>query len=274
MIIDAHQHYWNYAPASHAWITDDMQVLRRNFLPSEFSGLVKQHNLSGTIAVQAEQSESETMFLLELATQNDFIKGVVGWVDLRSADLEKKFEDYSGYDLLKGFRHIVQSEQKGFLLDPAFINGVNLLHRFGYTYDLLVYHHQLPEALQFASKTTEVKMVVDHIAKPSIVTGEKTHWELNMAALSTFPNIYCKLSGIVTEANWKNWTYEEIEPFIDEVFETFGAHRIMYGSDWPVCLVAGSYADQFSVVERYISRLSEDEKRKVLGENAKRFYNL
>lgn len=274
MIIDSHQHFWNYSPVDHAWISEDMGVLKKDFLPDHFISIADEHSISGTVAVQADQSEAETNFLLSLAKQFPFIKGVVGWTDLRSANLDNELSKFQSNDLLKGFRHIVQSEPKGFLTDAKFIAGVNKLAAYGFTYDLLIYHHQLPEALTFADKTHNVKIVVDHIAKPSMKTGEKTHWELNMAALSTFQNIHCKLSGMVTEADWKNWSYEHMEPFIDEVFEAFGPDRIMYGSDWPVCLVAGSYGDQFSVVKRYISRLSEDEKRKVLGENAKRFYNL
>jgi L-fuconolactonase len=274
MIVDAHQHFWNYSPETHSWISDDMNVLKRNFLPEDFLSIVKANEIKGTIAVQADQTEQETGFLLSLAKNSDFIKGVIGWVDLRSSLLDEKLKKYSDEKLLKGFRHVVQSEPKGFLLDPKFIAGVNNLADYNFTYDLLIYHHQLEEALQFAAQTTRVKIVVDHIAKPSIRTGEKTHWELNLAALSSFKNIHCKLSGMVTEASWKKWSYDDLEPFIDEVFEAFGADRIMYGSDWPVCLVAGSYDDQFSVVGRYISRLSESEKRNVLGENAKRFYNL
>ena len=274
MIVDAHQHFWKYTPETHGWISDEMKVLKRDFLPEDFLPIQQSTQIDATIAVQADQSEQETDFLLSLAKQTTFIKGVVGWIDLRAQDVQGKLAKYSGEKLLKGFRHIVQSEPDGFLSDPAFIRGVNKLAHYNYTYDLLIYHHQLPEALKFASETTNVKIVVDHIAKPSIQTGEKTHWELNMAALSSFKNIHCKLSGMVTEANWNSWTYEQLEPFIDEVFETFGADRIMYGSDWPVCLIAGNYHDQLSVVERYISRLSESEKRGVLGDNAKRFYNL
>lgn len=274
MIVDAHQHFWNYSPETHSWISDDMSVLKRNFLPPDFLSITKAKDIKGTIAVQADQTEQETEFLLSLAKNSDFIKGVVGWVDLRSPQLDQKLKKYSSEKLLKGFRHVVQSEPKGFLSDPKFIAGVNKLADYNFTYDLLIYHHQLEEALQFAGKTTNVKIVVDHIAKPPIRTGEKTHWELNLAALASFKNIYCKLSGMVTEANWRNWNYDDLEPFIDEVFEAFGADRIMYGSDWPVCLVAGSYDDQFSVVDKYISRLTESEKRNVLGENAKRFYNL
>lgn len=274
MIIDSHQHFWKYSPVDHGWISEDMGVLKRDFLPDNFISLIDHHAITGTVAVQADQTEAETLFLLSLAKQFPFIKGVVGWVDLRDPNLTTKLHEFQAHPQLKGFRHVVQSESKGFLIQPKFISGVKTLAEYGFTYDLLIYHHQLPEALAFADQTRNVKIVVDHIAKPSIKTGEKTHWELNMAALSTFPNISCKLSGMVTEANWKNWSYQQIEPFMDEVFEAFGPDRIMYGSDWPVCLVAGSYDDQFSVVMKYISRLSDSEKRKVLGENAKRFYNL
>lgn len=274
MIIDSHQHYWKYSPETHGWISDDMKVLKRDFLPDNFLSVIDEHKIEGTVVVQADQSEEETEFLLSLAKQFPFIKGVVGWVDLKHRELSNKLKAFSQNKILKGFRHIVQAEAPGFLKDPKFVAGVKELGEAGFTYDLLIYHHQLAEALDFAGKTTNVKIVVDHIAKPSISTSEKTHWELNMAALATFPNMYCKLSGMVTEAKWNDWTYEDIEPFIDEVFESFGADRIMYGSDWPVCLLAGSYNDQLSVVKKYISRLSEDEKRKVLGENAKRFYNL
>lgn len=274
MIIDSHQHFWKYSPETHAWVSDEMSVLKKDFLPDQFIQIIDQQKISGTVAVQAEQSEKETDFLLSLATQFPFIKGVVGWVDLLNSNLESRLEYYKQNKVLKGFRHIVQSEPKGFLKDQKFVDGVNKLAQFGFTYDLLIYHHQLGEALDFASKTPKVKIVLDHIAKPSIKTGQKTHWELNLAALATFENISCKLSGMITEANWKDWTYEQLEPFIDEVFEAFGPDRIMYGSDWPVCLLAGDYEDQFSVVQKYISRLSESEKQKVLGENAKRFYNL
>ena len=274
MIIDSHQHFWKYSPQTHSWVSDDMSVLKRDFLPDHFVEIVERQKIEGTVAVQADQSEEETKFLLSLAAQFPFIKGVVGWVDLRDDVLEKKLEGFKENIVLKGFRHIVQSEPQGFLQNEKFINGVNKLAGHDFSYDLLIYHHQLAEALAFAQKTTNVRIVLDHIAKPSIKTGQKTRWELNLAALATFENISCKLSGMVTEANWNQWTYEQLEPFIDEVFECFGPDRIMYGSDWPVCLLAGNYEDQFSVVEKYISRLSENEKRKVLGENAKRFYNL
>jgi L-fuconolactonase len=183
-------------------------------------------------------------------------------------------EYYSDFPALKGFRHIVQAEPKGFLLDHKFIEGVKKLTEYNFTYDLLIYHHQLEEALAFVHHVPDVKIVVDHMAKPSIRTKEKTHWELNMAAMATYDNIYCKISGMVTEADWKDIRYENFEPYLDEVFEAFGTSRLMYGSDWPVCLLAASYEQQLSIVHRYISKLSTAEKLAVLGENAETFYNL
>jgi L-fuconolactonase len=198
----------------------------------------------------------------------------VGWIDLRAPDLDERLQYFSKFPKLKGFRHIVQGEPKGFLSDPAFIRGVRKLAAYNFTYDLLIYYPQLEEALAFVHHVPDVKIVVDHMAKPSIRTKEKTHWELNMAALATFRNVYCKLSGMVTEADWTSWKGEDFEPYLDEVFEFFGANRLMYGSDWPVCLVAGSYDDQLSIVREYASRLSPSEKQMVFGDNAKRFYNL
>lgn len=273
-MIDAHQHFWNYDPTAHAWITKEMEVIRRDFLPAHLKPILERNGFEGCVAVQAEQSEEETDFLIKQSREHPFIKGVVGWVNLRAQNLTSRLEYYSSHPEVKGFRHIVQAEPKGFLLQTPFIDGVRQLGHFNLTYDLLIYHHQLEEALTFVHKLRNVRMMVDHIAKPSIRTGEKTHWELNLAAMATFENVYCKLSGMVTEASWKTWKYEDIEPFMDEVFEAFGPSRIVYGSDWPVCLLAGKYEQQFGVVKQYISRLSESEKAMVLGANAKTFYNL
>jgi L-fuconolactonase len=273
-MIDSHQHFWKYDPRRHSWIDDKMKVIQKDFLPSDLEPLLKKNQLEGCVAVQVDQAEMENTFLLELARQHKFIKGVVGWVDLRAPDLEERLEYFSQFPSLKGFRHIVQGEPKGFLSNPTFIKGVKKLAQFNFTYDLLIYHHQLQEALPFVQQVQEVKIVIDHLAKPSIRTKEKTHWELNMAALATFQNVHCKLSGMVTEANWHSWRQEDFEPYLDEVFECFGADRLMYGSDWPVCLVAANYDEQLSIVRQYVSKLSSVEKQKVFGDNAKRFYNL
>jgi L-fuconolactonase len=273
MKIDSHQHFWKFDPARHEWINDEMVRIKRDFLPSDLQPLLSKHQIDGCVAVQADQTEEETTFLLDLANTHSFIKGVVGWIDIRSDGLPEKLALLTEKKL-KGFRHVLQAEPTGFMTDLKFIRGVNQLADSGFTYDLLIYHHQFPEALKFLSMTRKCKIVIDHLAKPSIRTKEKTQWEMNLAAASTFKNVYCKLSGMVTEAQWKNWTREDLFPYIDELFETFGTKRIMYGSDWPVCLLAASYQDQLGVVVDYISRLSDEEKADVMGLNAKRFYNL
>ena len=251
-----------------------MSVIRRDFLPEDLAPILQQNNVSGCVAVQADQSLAETDFLLSLAREHDFIKGVVGWIDLRSDDLDDQLKKYETFDKLKGFRHIVQGEKYGFLSDEKFIRGVSRLADFDYAYDLLVYHHQLSEVLTFLPDVHHVRIVVDHMAKPSIKTGEKTHWELNMQAVSTFNNVHCKLSGMVTEADWEYWDHDTFFPYLDEVFETFGPSRVMYGSDWPVSLLASSYESQLNIILDYIEKLSPREQKMVMRENAIRFYNL
>jgi L-fuconolactonase len=274
MRIDSHVHFWNFDPRRDEWITEDMSVLRRDFGPAEIAGSLSVFGIDGVVAVQADQSEQETHFLATLAEKHPVIKGVVGWVDLKGPDLREKLIDFRRLDVVKGFRHVVQAERPGFLTDPHFAAGVRVLGELGYTYDLLITHDQLDEALKFVHTVPDVRMVIDHIAKPSIRTGEKTHWELSMAAMSTFPNVFCKLSGMVTEAKWKRWTRDDFYPFIDEVMESFGPSRIMYGSDWPVCLLSASYAEQLNIVDTYIASLSENERTMIMGGNATAFYGL
>ena len=273
-IIDTHQHFWKYHPVRDAWINDEMTVLKRDFLPRDLAPILTENNVSGCIAVQADQSKQETEFLLTLAKENDFIKGVVGWIDLRAQDLDDQLKGYESFEKLKGFRHIVQGEKYGFLKNEDFIRGVSRLADFDYAYDLLIYHHQLPEALEFFEEVRHVRIVIDHLAKPSIKTGEKTHWELNIAAAATFSNVHCKLSGMVTEADWKEWDHDTFFPYLDEIFEAFGPSRVMYGSDWPVCLLAATYQKQLDIILDYIERLSPREQRMVMHDNAVRFYNL
>jgi L-fuconolactonase len=274
MKIDAHQHFWNYDAHRHGWISDDMASIRRDFLPGDLQPLLKKNHFDGSVVVQVDQTSQETENLLRLADQHQLIKGVVGWVDLRADDLEERLQQYSQFSQLKGFRHIAQAEPQGFLTQSKFINGVKMLRRYNFTYDLLIYHFQLDEAVTFLHSVPDTRIVLDHIAKPSIKTGGKTPWASGIAALSGFENVYCKVSGMVTEADWKNWEYEHFRPYMDKVFESFGPSRIMYGSDWPVCLVAASYDEQLGILERYISRMTAAEKQSVLGDNAKRFYNL
>lgn len=274
MRIDSHHHFWHYQPQRDTWITDEMSLLKHDYLPAQLRRILHDHELDGSVAVQADQSEDETVFLLSMAESNSFVKGVVGWTDLRSPELRQKLSYFRSFPKLKGFRHVVQSEPKGFLNDPAFREGVRMLTEFNFTYDLLIYHHQLDEALEFVRDLPEVKIVIDHLAKPNIRGGEKTHWELQMAAMATFPNVFCKLSGMVTEASWNEWKKDDFFPYLDEAFEAFGSERLMYGSDWPVCLLAGNYDAQLDIVESYISGLSADERQAIMGENAIKFYGL
>ncbi|HET9485919.1 MAG TPA: amidohydrolase family protein [Chryseosolibacter sp.] len=273
-MIDSHQHFWKYDPSRHSWITDDMKAIRRDFQPGDLRPLLKKNHIESCVSVQVDQTEDETLSLLALANQHDFIKGVVGWIDLRNANLESRLEYFSALKKLKGFRHIVQGEKSGFLSQPAFIEGVRKLSKYHFTYDLLVYHHQLGEALSFLKQVPETKIVIDHLAKPAIASMELEQWRRDMRAMAAFPNVYCKVSGMVTEAKWPGWKYDHFVPYLDLVTEAFGASRLMYGSDWPVCLVAASYDEQFSIVRKYFTDFPAQEKKQILGENAKRFYNL
>lgn len=273
-MIDSHHHLWQHDPVRHAWITDDMKVIRRDFLPGDLYPHLQKHNIDGSVVVQVDQTEAETALLLSAAGSNDFIKGVVGWVDLQHPEMEARLAHFAEMKKLKGFRHIVQSERPGFLAQRAFIRGVQLLARYGFTYDLLIYHHQLEEALAFARQVPETKIVVDHIAKPSIVTGDRKQWEVYMRDLAAMPNVYCKISGMVTEAKWPGWKYRDFVPYLDGVMNAFGTARLMYGSDWPVCLVAASYDQQFAIVQKYLQAFTPAEKKLILGGNAERFYNL
>jgi L-fuconolactonase len=273
-MIDSHQHFWTYDATRHSWISDDMQVIRRNFLPGDLQPLLKQNNIEGSVAVQVDQTEDETLSLLSMANQHAFIKGVVGWIDLKNPDLESRLEYFSTLKKLKGFRHIVQAEKSGFLLHPAYINGVRALAPYQFTYDLLVYHHQLQDALAFVKQVPQTKIVIDHLAKPSISTQDRSEWEKQMRRLAAFPTVYCKVSGMVTEGRWNGWKYSDFVPYLDVVSDAFGTGRLMYGSDWPVCLVAASYEEQFSIIQKYFSDFSAGEKKQILGGNAERFYNL
>ncbi len=274
MTIDSHQHFWVYDEERDSWITPDMQVIRRNFLPEDLWPVLKANKVDGCVAVQASQTDSETEFLLHLAEANDFIRGVVGWVDLRAVNLYDQLERYSQFEKLKGFRHVAQGQPEGFLLQPEFIKGVGQLVAFDFTYDILIYQNQLKEAYNFAVRLPNVHFVLDHIAKPLIKAQELQPWADDIRRLAELPNVHCKVSGMITEANWLHWGKADFRPYLDVVFEAFGTERIMYGSDWPVCLVAGEYEGAKGILTDYLSMFSDDEVRDVMGNNARRFYNL
>lgn len=274
MTIDSHQHFWIFDEKRDSWITPDMQVIRKNFLPADLAPVLKANRIDGCVAVQASSTDSETEFLLQLAEANDFIKGVVGWVDLFADNLYAKLERYSQFEKLKGFRHVVQGQPAGFMLQPAFIKGVGQLVAFDFTYDILIYQNQLKEAFDFAVKLPNVHFVLDHIAKPLIKNGEIKPWADDIRALAELPNVSCKVSGMVTEADWKTWEKADFRPYLDVVFEAFGTDRLMFGSDWPVCLVAAEYEGTQGVLTDYLSMFSDSETKLVMGENATKFYHL
>jgi L-fuconolactonase len=274
MIIDAHQHFWIFDPVRDSWITPEMEVIRRDFLPANLAPILAENSVDGCVAVQADQSDSETIFLLKQAESNEFVKGVVGWVDLQMPVLYDKLEEYSLYEKMKGFRHVAQGQPEGFLLQPAFVGGVAQLAAFDFSYDILVYANQLQEAFQFAKALPNVRFVLDHIAKPFIKKGEIEPWAADIRKLAELPNVLCKVSGMVTEADWKGWKLADFKPYMDVAFDAFGVQRIMFGSDWPVCLVSSDYGQMKSIVTDYLSDFSQGEKDLVMGGNATTFYRL
>jgi L-fuconolactonase len=275
MVIDAHQHFWRYNPGRHGWINDDMAAIRRDFLPKELEQVYRQSDIDGCVAVQVDQNEAENEFLLAFARKYPFIRGIVGWVDLQNLNIKERLEYYSSEKTMKGFRHIVQGESDpNFLSGQDFCRGIGQLKAYDFTYDILVYHHQLIQVEPFVSKFPSQQFVLDHIAKPAIAKREITQWEKYMRAIAKHENVCCKLSGMVTEANIQNWTYDDLVPYLDVVLDCFGPSRLIYGSDWPVCLVSATYEEQFGVVQKAIERLSPAEKKQILGENAILFYHL
>ena len=274
MIIDSHQHFWKYNPVRDSWIDDSMKVIQKDFLPEDLHPILKANGIDGCIAVQADQSEEETLFLLALAEQHSFIKGVVGWVDLRAAHVEERLELFSRNSLFKGVRHIVQAESDSFVLQEVFQKGISKLDKFGLTYDILVLPNQLENARKLVETFPNQKFVLDHIGKPYIRDKKIENWENNIKELAKFENISCKLSGFVTEADWGNWEAENFKDYFDIVFEAFGTDRILFGSDWPVCQLAAEYEEVVQAVTNYIVNLSTNEQKRVFGENAVEFYNL
>jgi L-fuconolactonase len=275
MHIDAHQHFWIYSPAEYDWIDDSMAALRRDFLPNDLKPELENCGFHGSIAVQARQTLEETRWLLELAERSPWILGVVGWVDLRSPDIRSQLKALSRNPKLVGIRHVVQSEPDDrFLLQPDFLRGISVLEEFDLAYDILIYTKHLPIAAEFVKRFPRQRFVLDHLAKPPIKNGTIDSWAQGIKRLAEFPNVFCKLSGLVTEADWQHWKPEQIIPFLDVAFETFGPDRLMIGSDWPVCLVAASYARAIEVVKTYLLAQKADYRERVLGGNAQLFWRL
>ena len=274
MRLDSHQHFWKFNTAEYGWMKSDWPI-RRDFLPHDLQPLLQQHAFDGTIAIQARQSLEESRWLLKLADESAIIKGVVGWVDLRAETVAEQLAELARHPRFVGVRHVVQDEPDDrFLLRPEFIRGLKELHPFKLNYDLLLFPHQLPAAIELAQKLPEQKFVLDHLGKPAIRNGSLEDWKNNIKELAKSPNVLCKISGMVTEANWTNWKPGDFKPCLDTAFEAFGENRVMYGSDWPVCLLAGNYEKIFHLINGYAQQLGTSGQSKLFGGNAANFYGI
>ena len=274
MIIDSHQHFWNYDPIRDSWIDDSMSIIRKNFLPKDLEPILIENGVDGCIAVQADQSELETQFLIDCACSNSFIKGVVGWVDLTSKNIDNRLNHFSLNPSFKGVRHIVQAEKKNYLLRKDVQNGISKLKEYNLTFDLLIYPHQIMNAVELVEKFSDQTFILDHIAKPNISKPVSDEWKYGIKLLSENHNVSCKISGMVTETNNFKFNNNDFTPFLDIIFNYFGSERIMFGSDWPVCLVAASYNQTIKIIHNYLENCSKKIKDDIMGNNAVKIYNL
>lgn len=275
MKIDSHQHFWTYNPDEYGWISYEMGILKKDYLPDQLQTELLSIGFDGSIVVQARQSLEETEWILNLADQYNFIKGVIGWVDLCSSKVEEQLIQFSSNPKLVGVRHVIHDEQDdNFILRNDFLNGIRFLKKFGLTYDILIFPRHLPNTIQFVSQFPEQVFVLDHIAKPLIKDKKISPWKEDIEKLARFKNVYCKLSGIVTEADVNNFKEEDFIPYLDIISAAFGPDRLMIGSDWPVCTLAGTYKNVMKIVLDYIEPLSYYDKNKILGEIAIKVYNL
>ncbi|MEP6675699.1 MAG: amidohydrolase family protein [Ferruginibacter sp.] len=275
MKIDSHQHFWKYDPVRYDWINEEMKTIRRDWMPEDLWPTLQENKIDGCITVQSEQTESENDFQLNNAASNQFIKAVVGWVDLQANNVEERLLHYSQFKKMKGFRHVLQGEpQRDLMLQPAFMNGISKLKRFNFTYDILIFPDQLKYIPEFVSAFPDQKFVIDHIAKPNIKEKQIDAWKKDIEIVAAYENVYCKISGMVTEADWQQWQDEDFFPYLDIIVNAFGMKRIMFGSDWPVCLVAGNYKKVKDITEKYFSSFSNEEQDMFFCKNAVGFYNL
>lgn len=274
-MIDAHHHFWKYSPEEFGWIDNSMPVLKRDFLPEELEQEMQGTGVTGTVVVQARQSLEETRWLLDLADRYSFIKGVVGWFDLCSEALDLQLNQFASFSKLVGVRHVIQDEADDrFMLRPDFRAGISCLEVHDLAYDLLLYPRHLKHALKLARLFPRQRFVLDHLGKPPIRTGILEPWKNDLVELAGCPNVWCKLSGMVTEADWQNWSYGDLLPYMETVLEVFGPGRIMVGSDWPVCSLAGSYRDVMKIVSEFTAPLNRTEQKNMWINNAVECYQL
>ena len=275
MKIDSHHHFWNYDPVEYAWIGNHMAKLRRNFGPEDLLKETQQKGIDGVVSVQASQTLCETEFLTQYASTNEFIKGVVGWVPFMESDVEAHIERFAAEPKIVGMRHVVQDEPDDkFILGDAFNKGISILKDHSMVYDILIYERQLGPSITFVDRHPQQIFVLDHIAKPRIGESVLEPWTSQMFELAKRENVYCKISGVATEAEWDNWTEEQLAPYLDTALEAFGPSRLMFGSDWPVALLAVDYANWVGIVEKFASKLTESEQARLWGETAIEAYKL
>lgn len=273
MRIDSHQHFWKYSEAGYPWIGKGTP-LERDWLPADLERVAAPLGITGCVAVQARQTVEESRWLLELAAQSPFIKGVVGWVDLRSEQVAAELAPLAADRKFVGVRHVVQAENADFMLQPEFLRGLALLKQFNLAYDLLLFPKHLPSAVQVAAQLPEQRFILDHIAKPLIRAGMLKPWQDDLRELARHPNVACKISGLVTEARMPGWESADFRPYLDVVIEAFGEERVMFGSDWPVCLLGGGYDQVYGLVDDYFAQFGEAAREKFFGGNAQRVYRL
>jgi L-fucono-1,5-lactonase len=275
MRVDAHQHFWRYNSDEYGWIDDSMASLQRDFLPADLRPELDRAGFEACIAVQARQTLEETNWLLRLAAESPFIAGVIGWVDLRASNVRDQLAELAKNPKLLGVRHIVQGEPDDrFLLQPEFLRGIAALEEFNLTYDILIYTRHLPVAIEFVQRFPRQRFVLDHLAKPLIKTHTLQPWASRIRDLAEFPNVFCKLSGMVTEADWNAWKPEHLAPYLDNALEAFGPERLMIGSDWPVCKVAASYSQVMGLVINFLDQYPLDARESILGGTAQRLWRL
>ena len=274
MRVDAHQHFWRYSNEEYGWIDDGMAAIRRDFLPEDLAPLVRDSGIDATVAVQARQSMEETHWLLELADDNDWIAGVVGWVPLTEPAIEETLRKLAQNPKFKGVRHVLQGEPDAYMAREDFNAGIAKLSRFRLTYDLLILERQLPAGIAFVDRHPNQTIVLDHLAKPLIAAQEFEPWRTNIRELAHRPHVSCKLSGMVTEADFNHWTIDHLRPYVETVLEAFGPDHVLFGSDWPVCTVASSYSRWIASVTELLAGLSVTERDAVFGGNAVRLYRL
>ncbi|KAA9037584.1 amidohydrolase family protein [Ginsengibacter hankyongi] len=273
--IDSHQHFWKFDPIRDTWIPDEMALLRKDFLPDQFAPLLEQNGFDGCVTVQSEQAEIENVFQLENAKNNKFIKGIVGWVDFQAKNVGQKLSYYKEFEKIKGFRHILQGEaHRDLMLKTEFLRGIEALGEYDYTYDILIYADQVKFTKEFVAKFPNQKFVIDHLAKPYIKRKEIDGWKKDIQQVAEYENVSCKISGFLTEADMKHWKEEDFIPYFDVVVESFGIDRIMFGSDWPVCLGGADYNTVVNIMKKYFLSFTVNEQDKFFGDNAIKFYNL